>query len=181
VPLSTFLPGVPNNSYCILSDSHLHLNAFFGGYYGAYEGNPSKPLTWMRKIGLLWGHHSFLFEAREGASWQYGSGYMSRVEVDGEEVALSQPGEKAVFADGAVTIAWEAARQSSGDDEIDVYSVEIVGVVKVVMELRPEVASLRTATDGTVHFDLQFLKSHLSANAHGVLGQTYRPDHRNRL
>jgi hypothetical protein len=173
--------GVPNNTYCLVSDSHLHVNAFFGGYYGEYEGNPSKALNWIRQLSILYGHHSLLFQAREGAEWQYGNGYMSRMEVDGEEVILAREGDKAVLADGSVTIGWEAAREKSGDDEIDVYSVEIAGIAKLLLRLRPEVANMRTESDGTVHFDFEFVESRLSGNAHGVLGQTYRPDHSSRL
>jgi hypothetical protein len=157
------------------------MNAYFGGYYGEYEGNAHKALNWIRKVGFLFGHHSMLFEARQGASWQYENGYMARIEVDGEEVVIAKPGDKAVLADGSVTIAWVAAREMSGDDEIDVYSVSIAGVAKLLLRLRPEIANFRTETDGTVHFDFEFVESQLSDNAHGVLGQTYRPDHANRL
>ena len=122
-----------------------------------------------------------LFEAREGARWQYDNGYMARMELDGEEVVLSQPGDTFGFHDGAVQIKWVAAKQASGDDVIDVYQVTIEGVVELVMKMRPEVASLRTQADGTVHFDLDFSSMVVSHNAHGILGQTYRADHRNRL
>ena len=173
---------MPNNSYCLLTDSHLHLNAWFGGYYGQYEANPHKALTWMRKIAVLWGHHTMLFEAREGAASEYGSsGYMAGIVVDGERVILSQAGDSATFAAGAIVVKWESAKERSGDDEIDVYSLRIRDVLSLKMELRPEVAALRTPTDGTVHFDLYFPEARLSHSVHGVLGQTFRPDHAHRL
>jgi hypothetical protein len=173
--------GIPNTTYCLISDSHLHMNAFFGGYYGKYESNAHKSLTWLRKISLLWGRHSMIFEARQGAEWAYNNGYMSRMEVDGDQVVLSKVGETAVLAGGKVILSWVAARELSGDDEIDVYSVEIVGVLKMVLRLRPEIANFRTETDGTVHFDFELTQSVLTASAHGILGQTFRPDHTKRL
>ena len=59
--------------------------------------------------------------------------------------------------------------------------VQVGGVMKLRIILRPEVASLRTSTDGTVHMSLEWLSLSVSAGVHGVLGQTYRPDFKGRL
>jgi hypothetical protein len=132
-------------------------------------------------VGLLWGHHSIKFFAREGAAWQYNNGYMSGMEVDGKRVSLSQAGDSISFADGRIQLTWLAAKERSGDDEVDVYQVNIEGILTLRLTLRPEVASLRTSEDGLVHFNLDFVALDLSDKAHGVLGQTYRSDHRDRL
>jgi hypothetical protein len=157
------------------------VNAYFGGYYGQYENNPSKAITWMRKIGITWGRHSMLFEARQGPSAEYGNGYMAKIEVDGQNVVLPNAGDKATFASGRVSIAWISAREQSADDLIDVYAVDIKGVASIILELRPEVPNFRTETDGTIHFDIYFPVAYISDNAHGILGQTFRSDHKDRL
>jgi Root cap len=174
--------GKPEETYCLVSDSHLHINAYYGGRYATNKtGGASKPLTWIRKVALLWGHHSVKLSAREGAAWGYNSGYMAQMEVDGKQVTLSQPGDSIALANEKIHLTWLAAKERSGDDEVDVYQVEIKGVMTMRLTLRPEVASLRTANDGVVHFNLDFVALELSNKAHGVLGQTYRADHKDRL
>jgi hypothetical protein len=176
-----FFSGKPGNTYCLISDSHVHVNAFYGGRFDQWGANPSKPLTWIRKLGVMWGEHKIVLAAREGARWQYDDGYMARMTVDGEPVTLTAEGDSASFANGAVEISWLAAKLSSADDLVDVYSVRIANAFIMRVTLRPEIELLRTKDDGVVHFDLEFPKVELSDNAHGVLGQTFRSDHRFKL
>eukprot|EP00897_Mesotaenium_endlicherianum_P007246 jgi/Mesen1/654/ME000109S10880 len=173
--------GTPNTSYCIVTDAHLHINTYHGGRYGQWGENPHKALTWIRQVGILWGHHNIRFAAREGARWQYDSGYLGEILVDGEKVVLAQAGSSARLAGGAITVSWLAARERSADDEIDVYELSIEGLLRMRLKLRPEVENLRTEEDGVVHFDLEFPLLAVSSNVHGVLGQTYRRDHHHRL
>lgn len=173
--------GRPGNVYCLLSDSHVHVNAYYGGRFDRWGDNPSKPLTWIRKLGVLWGEHKITLAAREGARWQYDEGYMASIVVDGKELSLSSEGESASFANGQIQISWLAAKLRSADDWVDVYSVKIGSAVILRITLRPEIALLRTEHDGVVHFDIEVPKADVSTNVHGVLGQTFRPDHRHRL
>ena len=159
----------------------MHVNAYYGGRYGEYEGNMHKTLTWIRQVGVMWGHHTIYLEAREGDRWQYDNGYMAAIKVDGERVALSQPGEKAVLVDGKITISWVAAKEMSGGDEVDVYQVDVENVISMRVILRPEVENLRTETDGVVHMSLEWPLVEASEGIHGVLGQTYRSDFQDRL
>ena len=163
--------GEPNNTFCLLSDPHLHINAFFGGRYGKYEDNKNKALTWIRKLGLLWGHHTVELAVREGARWQYDGGYMGYIRVNGQEVKLSQAGDAMALAGGEVEVTWLAARLESGDDLVDVYQVRMGDVLTLKVTLRPEVAQLRTEEDGVVHFSLELPHVDLSDSVHGVLGQ----------
>jgi hypothetical protein len=172
--------GLPDRHYCLISDSHVHVNAYYGGRYGQWGNETHKALTWIRKVGILWGHHTLKFEAREGAEWRYGSGYMANIEIDGESVQLAQ-GDSISYAGDKIRIKFVAAKRRDGDDQIDVYEVTVDGVLSMRLTLRPEVENLRTSTDGVVHFDLEFPKVDVSNNAHGVLGQTYRLDHSERL
>ena len=165
----------------MISDAHLNLNVFHGGRYGQWGANPHKALTWIRNIGILWGHHTIQLAARAGATWQYGAGYMALMTVDGEEVTLSQPGDSLSLLDGKLKLTWVAAKEISGDDEIDVYEVHIPHVLRMVVKIRPEIEKLRTSDDGVVHFSIEIPEMRVSPNVHGVLGQTYRFDHRGRL
>lgn len=173
--------GLPSKTYCMLSDSHLHINVFHGGRFGQWGTNPHKPLTWIRQIALLWGHHVIYLAAREGSDWKYGNGYLKEITVDGTQVALEKPGDYSSFFDHQMKIKWVSGKKPSGDDEVDVYEIEIEGVIKMVLVLRPEIALLRTKDDGVVHFSIEIPKVSVSANVHGILGQTFRPDHQDRL
>lgn len=159
----------------------MHVNAYFGGRYDQWGDNANKPLTWIRQLGIMWGEHTVTLAAREGARWQYDEGYMSAISVDGKVVTLSEEGQSATFANGAIEISWLASSLRSGDDLVDVYLVRIGEALMMRLTLRPEVALLRTEEDGVVHFDVEFPKVDLSDKAHGVLGQTFRSQHRHRL
>eukprot|EP00271_Cylindrocystis_brebissonii_P001161 TRINITY_DN11465_c2_g1_i1.p1 TRINITY_DN11465_c2_g1~~TRINITY_DN11465_c2_g1_i1.p1 ORF type:complete len:323 (+),score=90.40 TRINITY_DN11465_c2_g1_i1:162-1130(+) len=172
--------GVPDTTYTLFTDADLHVNAYFGGRYGQWGKDSHHAITWMRKIAIFQGHHTLVLEAREGAEAAYGSGYMARMSFDGQEFTLSQAGEVAELADG-IKVTWTAAKEQSVDDLVDVYEVEIPGLLKMMLTLRPEVALLRTAEDGTVHFAVDVASIKLSSVAHGILGQTYRADHAGRF
>lgn len=179
--LSLVLSGEPGKSYCMLSDSHLHINVYHGGRYGVWGKNPHKALTWIRQIVVFWGHNQFKFVARQGADWQYGNGYMGRMEFNNHEVHLPQVGTSASLVGGQATISWVSAMVRSGDDDIDIYELKIDGILTLVMRLRPEIPLLRVPEDGTVHFGIEIPFIQVTPNVHGILGQTFRGDHSDRL
>ena len=162
--------GVPNTTYCLFSDKHITVNAYFGG---RYDGN--KVLTWMRNIGIVWGDHSVILNAREGSDASYDHGYMNNIIIDGKLIELSKAPSKFAFAEGAY-VSWLFANASRTYGSIDVYSVEITDVISLIMELRPDYSKWRTLTDGTVHFDIEIPYAHVSEDVHGIIGQTYRKD-----
>ncbi|CAI5506688.1 unnamed protein product [Closterium sp. Naga37s-1] len=171
--------GKPNRNYALISDPHFQMNGFFGGRYSRWNGD-IKSLTWIRSVGIMAGHHTLVLEARRGADAEYLNGYLARVVVDGVPVEITVPGTTVELWEGA-TLRWEAARELSGTDLVDVYDVKIGNVATIRLTLRPEVKNLRTATDGAVHFGLDVLSSSFSKAVHGVLGQTFRPDFSGRL
>lgn len=175
------ISGLPNKTYCAISDSHFHINVFHGGRFDRWGDNPKKPLTWIRKVGILWGHHTILFSAREGPEWRYNNGYVSEILVDGEPIKLFSAGDLESFFGGRLEISWVSAKEKSGDDEIDVYEVHILDVMRLTLRVRPEISLLRTSEDGVVHFGLELTEVSVTPKVHGVLGQTYRPDHSKRL
>lgn len=173
--------GEPNTTFCLISDAHLHINVFYGGRYDSWGQNLHKSLTWIRQMGILWGHHTVAFSARSGARWQYDSGYMASIEIDGEKVTLGQAGDSCERVDGKIKVRWLAAKVRSGDDLIDIYELEIENVIKMRIKLRPEIELMRTGTDGLVHLDFDLPLADISDGAHGILGQTFRSDHRAKL
>ena len=145
-----------------------------------WEGR-MRSLTWIRKVGILWGHHAISLEAREGSDVSYGTGYMERIEVDGEPLSALQEGAIRTFFDDAVEVKWVAEEGPFGNDRMDVYEVTIKDVLRLRLQVVPEIGDLRTEEDAVVHFNMEFVDIALTGNAHGVLGQTYRPDFKGRL
>ncbi|GJP52559.1 hypothetical protein CLOM_g11661 [Closterium sp. NIES-68] len=171
--------GRPNRNYALISDAHIQINAFFGGRYGVWA-NHAKALTWIRSLAILTGHHLLVLDARRGASAEYGDGYLVRILVDGSAMELDTPGTSLQLWPGA-ELAWVAAGKRDGGDLIDVYELKVANVVTLRVTLRPEIAAMRTATDGTVHMSIGVERASLSPAVHGILGQTFRPDFIGRL
>eukprot|EP00271_Cylindrocystis_brebissonii_P010701 TRINITY_DN26_c0_g1_i9.p1 TRINITY_DN26_c0_g1~~TRINITY_DN26_c0_g1_i9.p1 ORF type:complete len:363 (+),score=57.95 TRINITY_DN26_c0_g1_i9:497-1585(+) len=172
--------GVPNTTYTLFTDADLHVNAYFGGRYGQWGEDSHHSITWMRKLAIFHGHHTLALEAREGPEWEYGTGYMAKMRFNGEDFKLSQAGDTAELADG-IRVSWVVAKEQNVDDFVDVYEVDIPGLLSLRLTLRPEVSHLRTAEDGAVHFGVDVKFVSLSSTAHGILGQTYREDHAGRF
>ncbi|CAI5536818.1 unnamed protein product [Closterium sp. Naga37s-1] len=171
--------GRPNRNYALISDAHVQVNAFFGGRYGVWA-NHAKALTWIRSLAVMTGHHLLILDARRGASAEYGDGYLARMVVDGRVRELDTPGTSVQLWPGA-ELAWVVGGKLDGNDLIDVYELRVANVVTLHVTLRPEIAAMRTATDGTVHMSIGVDWASLSPSVHGVLGQTFRPDFIGRL
>lgn len=173
--------GLPNENFALISDSHLQVNAFFGGRWARWMEHERKALTWMRKVAVLWGHHSVIFEAREGPDAKYRKGYLTGLVVDGQYQKLRFPGEKLYLFDGQVEVKWLAGAKPLGGDLVDEYEVTVADIISLRLTLRPEIEMMRTLEDGLVHFTVEVASAKLSSTVHGVLGQTYRPDFAGRL
>ncbi|CAI7847168.1 unnamed protein product [Closterium sp. NIES-54] len=171
--------GLPNHHFALISDAHLQVNGYFGGRFGTW-GNATKALTWIRSLGIMFGHHTAVLHARNGSSADYGNGYLGRVTVNDRPVRVPAPGTSVNLWPGA-SLRWVKARLRSGDDLVDVYDLLITDMGTLRLTLRPEVKNLRTGDDGVVHFGIDVLGSTFSTAVHGVLGQTFRPDFHGRL
>ncbi|CAI5498540.1 unnamed protein product [Closterium sp. Naga37s-1] len=171
--------GLPNHHFALISDAHLQVNGYFGGRFGTW-GNATKALTWIRSLGIMFGHHTAVLHARNGSSADYGNGYLGRVTVNDRPVRVPAPGTSVNLWPGA-SLRWVKARLRSGDDLVDVYDLLITDMGTLRLTLRPEVKNLRTGDDGVVHFGIDVLGATFSTAVHGVLGQTFRPDCHGRL
>ena len=177
--LSPGAAGIPNWAFSIISDAHVQVNAFLGGRYGPW-GSRIKAMTWIRSVAVMWGHHVAVLSVRHSASTAYGSGYMDSIVVDGEPLEVPPHGS-ASAAGGDIEVSWPEVKVRSGDEWVDEYVVRVAGCLTLRLTLRPEVRHLRTADDAVLHLDLRVASAQLSSNAHGVLGQTFRPDFVGRL
>ncbi|GJP67913.1 hypothetical protein CLOP_g24671 [Closterium sp. NIES-67] len=171
--------GLPNHHFALISDAHLQVNGYFGGRFGAW-GNTTKALTWIRSLGIMFGHHTAVLHARNGSSADYGNGYLGHVTVNDRPVRVPAPGLSVALWPGA-SLRWVNARLRSGNDLVDVYDLLIADMGTLRLTLRPEVKNLRTGDDGVVHFGIDVLGATFSSAVHGVLGQTFRPDFQGRL
>jgi hypothetical protein len=166
--------GLPGNTYCMISDAHIHVNMFVDGRYAQWGSNPHKPLTWIRKLSILWGHHSILLEVRTGGQWEYNSGFMAKIEVDGEPLSLAAPGVQARLYGNTATLTWVEAEKSM-ENPHDIYDIFLGDVAAFRLTLKPEIPYMRVEDDAAVHINVEVLNLKLSSFAHGILGQTYRP------
>lgn len=173
--------GEPNSTFCLVSDKNIQINAYYGGRWDRYGNSTVKSLTWIRQIGILWGRHTIVLAAREGATWLHDKGYMASIKVNDKEVKLGQAGDLAFLSGGVIQILWVASKVRTGDDIVDVYQVTIADILKLRVKIRPEVQLLRSETDGVLHVDLELPVLDVSDEVHGILGQTFRTDHRDRL
>lgn len=137
-------------------------------------------MTWIRSVAIMWGHHVAVLSARHSASTAYGSGYMDSIVVDGEPLQVPPHGS-ADAARGDFVVSWPEVKMRSGEEWEDQYVVRVAGCLTLRLTLRPEVRNLRTPDDAVIHLNLRVDSAQLSSNAHGVLGQTFRPDFVGRL
>eukprot|EP00850_Spirogloea_muscicola_P025670 SM003880S14418 [mRNA] locus=s3880:25:1094:- [translate_table: standard] len=87
--------GLPDRTFCLVSDKQLHINMKLSGYLdsrttGATALKNGKAIrTWIRELGILWSvngvQHSAVLVARSGKQQERGAGYMQRIEADGQE------------------------------------------------------------------------------------------------
>eukprot|EP00850_Spirogloea_muscicola_P011298 SM000069S20735 [mRNA] locus=s69:593530:595461:- [translate_table: standard] len=180
--------GIPDQTFCLLSDRDLHVNMKLSGYLdsrttGATIVKNGKALrTWIRQLGLRWRtdgiEHTALFVARTGKQQERGGGYLAALELDGVNVAPLQLGDK-LQGDGGAVITF-AGYEKTGPYDVDFYTLTIPGILDAEIRLRAAHPLLQTKDDAEVHINLQVLDLQYTPAVHGVLGQTYRDDHRER-
>lgn len=161
--------GRPGKSYCLLSDDRVHINMFLQGFVDKVNGS-DETHTWIKGMGILSKGHKLSLAARESGDPSRGTGFMKKMVADGKEFSLAE-GESFETNDGSLRITYQGHRMDA-DDEIDVYEVSVEGAIKFLLKMRPEVPSLRIPQDSWIHFSMEVLEEKLTAEPHGILGQT---------
>eukprot|EP00271_Cylindrocystis_brebissonii_P009085 TRINITY_DN23712_c0_g1_i1.p1 TRINITY_DN23712_c0_g1~~TRINITY_DN23712_c0_g1_i1.p1 ORF type:complete len:428 (-),score=55.12 TRINITY_DN23712_c0_g1_i1:710-1993(-) len=181
--------GLPGSTFCLITDSSLHVNVKMSGYMDSRLESASvvkggkAVRTWMQEMGFKWmvgeEEHSLRLVAREGPETARGEGYLALMEADGEVVPKMQVGETAILCGNLVTVRMIAVEQS-GPYEVDSYNLKIEDMLDMDIRLRPAHALLRTEEEAHVHMNFGINSLKVTASVHGVLGQTYRTDREER-
>ncbi|CAI5999757.1 unnamed protein product [Closterium sp. NIES-64] len=157
-------------SFCLVTDARIHVNMRMRGYYddrtvvaSILKGGKAVR-TWIRELGILWidaagVKHSFRMAARDGKEMARGAGYMGEMDFAGKALPLLSGG---------------------GFFDVDAYSLEVDGLIKLDVKLRPAHPLLQTEADAQTHINLHFASVERTPAMHGIMGQTYREGRRKR-
>ncbi|CAI7749795.1 unnamed protein product [Closterium sp. NIES-53] len=98
--------------------------------------------TWIKELGIMWINaagvkHSFLMAARDGKEMACGEGYMGELEFDGKALPLLSVGSKYALPGGLTLELTGYEKQGGGFFDVDAYSLEVDGLIKLDVKLRP--------------------------------------------
>ena len=180
--------GLPDKSFCLLSDSRIHINILLRGYLDnrtesatvVSEGKAVR--TWIREVGFIWTvddiEHKVHMVARSGIEQTRGAGFLSSIAVDGETLAVPALGATLSGA-GGFSLSLDAL-EKFGPFDVDSFSLKIAGLLDMSVRMRVANPLLQSPTDAEAHFNLGIIEVERTDAIHGVLGQTYRKDHAER-
>ncbi|GJP44035.1 hypothetical protein CLOM_g3427 [Closterium sp. NIES-68] len=181
--------GLPDKSFCLVTDRRVHLNMRMHGYLddrtvGASIIRAGKAVrTWIRELGLIWREdsaaageagreHKFRMVARRGTQQERAEGFVERLEVDGAPLPRMHAGER-LNLPGGLELTFVGV-QMRGPMEVDAYHVSIPDLIELDVKLRVAHPLLQTADDAEAHINLAFRHVQTTKDIHGVMGQTYR-------
>ncbi|CAI5982289.1 unnamed protein product [Closterium sp. NIES-64] len=177
--------GRPDKAFCLLTDRDLHVNMLLRGYYSDDTENAALVVdgkavhTWIKELGIVWfangADHKVRLAARSGKQQERGNGFMKTIEIDGEEIPRMNVGDE-VKAEGGLTLRF-AALEKEGPYDVDYYTLAIDGLVALDLRLRVANPKLQTPSEAEAHINVGIVELEHTDDVHGVLGQTYRPDH----
>lgn len=153
--------GLPEKSYCFITDRDLHMNIKMTGYLdtrneSATAFKDGKAVrTWIRELGLVWFEggisHSFELSARNNGRVERGAGFLNYSKFDGEKMAQLSVGKS--FEKGNLKFHFVAI-EKSGPFEVDFYTLKIEGLLVMELRLRVANALLRRQEDAEAHINI---------------------------
>ncbi|XP_052154339.1 uncharacterized protein LOC127772348 isoform X1 [Oryza glaberrima] len=166
--------GRKDADFCLLSDANLHINAHFIGKRNAAA---ARDFTWVQALGIRFGGHRLYLGVRRTVRWDAAVDRLvitfdgAPVELDAVPAASWSPASAPALSvfrtgpangvvvrlDGRFRIVANAVPVTEEDSRIHGYGL--------------------TADDSLAHLNVAFKFYSISADVHGVLGQTYRPDY----
>ena len=175
--------GIPDRSFCLLTDKSYHVNMKMHGYYdsrtvGASILHNGKAVrTWIRELGVVYKsaegqEHKLHLAARAGTQQERGEGYLQSVSLDGQDLPRLAEGESQAFP-GGVTLTFVGS-DTKGHFMSDHYHLILPGKAELDLKLRVAHPLLQTPDDAQVHFNVAFEEVQRTGTVHGVMGQTYR-------
>jgi hypothetical protein len=174
-----YFHGKKDESFCLVSDPALHINARFVGNRNAQSG---RDFTWVQALGVTFGDgHRLYIGARRAVEW----------DEDEDHVALALDGEP-VEVDAATNARWVSAAvpglSVTRTDVANAVVVNLDGAFTITANAVPvtdEDSRVhtygKTRNDTLVHLDIGYKFHGLTKDVDGVLGQTYRPNYVTRL
>ncbi|MQM14004.1 hypothetical protein Taro_046931 [Colocasia esculenta] len=176
--ITFYFHGRKDREFCLLSDSNLHINAHF---IGRRAPNMTRDFTWVQSVGILFGSHRIYIGAQKTATWDDNVDRLTVI-FDGETLTLP-PEEGATWPmdpASAVSVSRTA--------DANAITLEVEGSFKISAKVVPitdedsRVHGYAVAADDCLaHLELGFKFYSLTAEVHGVLGQTYREDYVSRV
>ncbi|GAQ78643.1 putative root cap family protein [Klebsormidium nitens] len=158
--------GVPEKSFCLISDKAFHLNAHFIGQNGLETGMDG---TWMDQLGFVFvagnKQHSLSVHLVSEEDFASNVSDVFLVEYDASPVRVSLPASgRNVWTsdDGLVTI--------SRTSETAKLTLTLKGHFQTTLT-----ASEHEFPDGH-HIDFDVDVMNITSSAHGILGQTFQPE-----
>jgi hypothetical protein len=174
-----YFHGRRDADFCVVSDRDLHINAHFIGKRGA--DGMSRDFTWIQAIAVLFdgGRHRLYVGARKTTAWDDDVDRME-ITLDGEPVTLLQEVDAAWTSATVPALSVTRTKAANGvlialDGK---FSIRANAVPITEEESRVHRYGV-TADDCLAHLDLAFKFNALTADVHGVVGQTYRADYVN--
>ncbi|EES10731.1 hypothetical protein SORBI_3006G068000 [Sorghum bicolor] len=179
--------GRRDADFCLVSDANLHINAhFIGKRNGGDAGVAARDFTWVQALGIRFGGHRLYVGVRRTATWDDAVDRLA-ITFDGAPVTLDA---------GVAGASWSSPTSSSSaaapalsisrTGPANGVVVRLDGVFRIVANAVPVTEEdsrvhgygVRPEEDGSLaHLNVAFKFYALTADVHGVLGQTYRPDY----
>ncbi|SPT18317.1 unnamed protein product [Triticum aestivum] len=168
--------GRRDADFCLLSDANLHINAHFIGKRNA-QAAPARDFTWVQALGIRFGGHRLYLGVKRTVTWDNAVDRLA-ITFDGMPVEL----------DAAPAASWSPASAPA----LSVLRIGAANGVVVRLDGRFRIVANAvpvteedsrvhdyglTADDSLAHLNVAFKFNSISADVHGVLGQTYRPDY----
>ncbi|NP_001150927.2 uncharacterized protein LOC100284560 precursor [Zea mays] len=169
--------GRRDADFCLVSDANLHINAhFIGKRNDARAAAPARDFTWVQALGIRFGGHRLYLGVRRTAVWDDAEDRLA-ITFDGVPVALDAVAGASWSPAAAPALSVFRTGPANG------VVVRLDGRFRAVANAVPVTAEdsrvhgygLRPGDGSLAHLNVAFKFYALSADVHGVLGQTYRP------
>ncbi|GLJ56060.1 hypothetical protein SUGI_1203570 [Cryptomeria japonica] len=175
-----YFHGKKDQNFCLVSDSDLHINAYFIGKRGEAMG---RDFTWVQSIGVLFnGNHQLFLGANKVSSWDDSIDQLA-IALDGKSIQL--PNQEGAAA--TLPLISSSNLRIVRSDKTNAVTVEVENKFMItarVVAITPEESRIHNygitseSEDCFAHLELSFKFYSLSPRVTGVLGQTYGAEYR---
>uniref|UniRef100_A0ACD5UX76 Uncharacterized protein n=1 Tax=Avena sativa TaxID=4498 RepID=A0ACD5UX76_AVESA len=169
--------GRRDADFCLLSDANLHINAHFIGKPNNARAAAARDFTWVQALGIRFGGHRLYLGVRRTVVWD---GAVDRLAIAFDGVPVDLEATPGASWSPAAAPALSVFRTGAANGVV----VRLDGRFRIVASAVPvteEESRIHdyglTADDSLAHLNVAFKFHSITADVHGVLGQTYRQDY----